>query len=53
VMWFAYALRAEGVPPRIAAVLGRHNSVAAVMKDFYRRFQHESRRAPYPFRSVR
>ncbi|MFD4669322.1 hypothetical protein ACFWNN_06255 [Lentzea sp. NPDC058450] len=53
VMWFAYALRAEGVPPRIAAVLGRHNSVAAVMKDFYRRFQHESRRARYPFRSVR
>ncbi|GLY47485.1 hypothetical protein [Lentzea sp. NBRC 102530] len=53
VMWFAYALRAEGVPPRVAEVLHRHNDVAAVMKDFYRRFQHESRCARYPFRSVR
>ncbi|WP_394618422.1 hypothetical protein JNUCC0626_04795 [Lentzea sp. JNUCC 0626] len=53
VWWFAYQLRVEGVPPRIAAVLLRHNDVAAVMKDFYRRFQHESRRARYPFRSVR
>ncbi|MDX3660256.1 protein kinase family protein [Streptomyces sp. ID05-26A] len=53
VWWFAYALRSEGVPPRIAEILHRHNDVAAVMKDFYRRFQNESRRAPYPFRSVR
>ncbi|MET9229070.1 hypothetical protein [Lentzea sp. NPDC003310] len=53
LMWFAYALRSEGVPPRVLAVLDRHNDVAAVMKDFYRRFQHESRRAGYPFRSVR
>ncbi len=56
VMWFACALRSQGVPPRVAAVLNRHNEVAAVMKDFYRRFQHESRRTPYPaadLRSVR
>ncbi|MFC3892906.1 hypothetical protein ACFOWZ_15625 [Lentzea rhizosphaerae] len=56
VMWFAYALRSQGVPPRVAAVLNRHNEAAAVMKDFYRRFQHESRRTPYPaadLRSVR
>ncbi|MCX2949060.1 hypothetical protein [Lentzea sp. NEAU-D7] len=56
VMWFSYALRAQGVPPRVAEVLSRHNDVAAVMKDFYRRFQHESRRTPYPaadLRSVR
>ncbi|MGI5498769.1 hypothetical protein [Lentzea sp. CA-135723] len=53
VMWFAHALRREGVPPRIAEILNRHNDVAAVMKDFYRRFQHESRRTPFPFRSVR
>lgn len=52
-MWFAHALRVQGVPPRVATILNRHNEVAAVMKDFYRRFQHESRRAPYPFRSVR
>ncbi|MFD9697676.1 hypothetical protein [Lentzea sp. NPDC059081] len=56
VMWFAHALRHEGVPSRVAEVLDRHNGVAAVMKDFYRRFQHESRRTPYPaddLRSVR
>ena len=56
VMWFAYQLRSQGVPPRVAAILNRHNDVAAVMKDFYRRFQHESRRTPYPaadLRSVR
>ncbi|SDO42516.1 hypothetical protein [Lentzea jiangxiensis] len=53
VMWFAHALRAQGVPPRIAAVLNRHNEVAAVMKDFYRRFQHESRRTPYPAGDLR
>lgn len=53
VWWFAYELRSRGVPPRIAEILHRHNDVAAVMKDFYRRFQNESRRARYPFRSVR
>ncbi|MGW6441880.1 hypothetical protein [Lentzea sp. NPDC055074] len=56
VMWFAYQLRRQGVPPRVAAILNRHNDVAAIMKDFYRRFQHESRRTPYPaadLRSVR
>ena len=56
VMWFAYQLRSQGVPPRVATILNRHNDVAAVMKDFYRRFQYESRRTPYPaadLRSVR
>jgi hypothetical protein len=56
VMWFAYALRSTGVPPRVAEILHRHNDVAAIMKDFYRRFQRESRRTPYPaadLRSVR
>ncbi|SMC79998.1 hypothetical protein [Lentzea albidocapillata] len=56
VMWFSYASRTKGVPPRVAAILSRHNATAAVMKDFYRRFQHESRRTPYPaadLRSVR
>jgi len=53
VWWFAYESRSEGAPPRVAEILNRHNHVAAVMKDFYRRFQNESRRARYPFRSVR
>ena len=37
-----------GVPPQIAALLTRHAPVAAVMTDFYRRFQQESRQTPYP-----
>ncbi len=53
VMWFSYALRSQGVPPRVAEILHRHNDVAAVMKDFYRRFQHESRRTPYPAEDLR
>lgn len=53
VMWFSCALRSQGVPPRVAEVLHRHNEVAAVMKDFYRRFQHESRRTPYPAEDLR
>ncbi|MGW6928826.1 hypothetical protein ACWGE0_02105 [Lentzea sp. NPDC054927] len=53
VMWFAYALRSQGVPPRVMEILSRHNATAAVMKDFYRRFQHESRRTPYPAEDLR
>ncbi|MFD4637978.1 hypothetical protein ACFWN2_11725 [Lentzea sp. NPDC058436] len=56
VWWFSHSSRSQGVPPRIKQILHRHNDVAAIMKDFYRRFQHESRRTPYPaadLRSVR
>ena len=49
---------AQGVPPGGApaaatAALVRHAPVAAVMGDFYRRFQRESRRAPYPLDAIR
>jgi hypothetical protein len=40
--------RPPGVPPRVAEILTRHAPVAVVMTDFYRRFQRESRRTPYP-----
>jgi hypothetical protein len=38
----------EGVPAAVAEVLVRYAPVAAVMGDFYREFQRESRTAPYP-----
>jgi len=37
-----------GIPPGVAAILTRHAPVAAVMAEFYRRFQRESRQTPYP-----
>lgn len=40
-----------GVPPHVAAVITRHAPTAAVMTDFYRRFQQDSRQTPYPFGS--
>jgi hypothetical protein len=42
-----------GVPPRAAAILTRHAPVAAVMTDFYRKFQLESRQARYPLEALR
>ncbi|GAA2568332.1 hypothetical protein GCM10010398_67590 [Streptomyces fimbriatus] len=41
------------VPAAIAAVLVRYAPVAAVMGDFYRRFQQESRATPYPLEAIR
>lgn len=43
----------EGVPAGIAALLLRDAPVAAVMGDFYRRFQREGRRASYPLGAIR
>jgi hypothetical protein len=37
-----------GIPPQVAEILTRHAPVAAVMTDFYRGFQLESRQTPYP-----
>ena len=41
------------IPPGVAAVLTRYAPVAAVMGDFYRQFQQESRAAPYPLEAIR
>ena len=43
----------EGVPAAVAAALVREAPVAAVMGDFYREFQRESRAAPYPLEAIR
>ena len=41
------------IPAAVAAVLTRHAPVAAVMADFYRQFQQESRAASYPLEAIR
>ncbi|TQK42518.1 hypothetical protein FBY35_3936 [Streptomyces sp. SLBN-118] len=41
------------IPAEVAAVLVRHAPVAAVMGDFYRQFQQESRATPYPLEAIR
>lgn len=42
----------EGVPASIAALLVRHAPVAAVMGNFYREFQQESRTTPHPLATI-
>ncbi|WP_369371720.1 protein kinase family protein [Promicromonospora sp. Populi] len=42
-----------GIPAALAALLVRHAPVAAVMGEFYRQFQRESRTAPYPLEAIR
>lgn len=42
-----------GNPPEVAAILTRHAPLAAVMTDFYRKFQLESRQTPYPLEAIR
>jgi hypothetical protein len=41
-----------GVPAALAEALVRHAPVAAVVGDFYRQFQQESRETPYPLEEV-
>jgi hypothetical protein len=42
-----------GAPAAVAAALARHAPVAAVVGDFYRAFQRESRSTPYPWEEIR
>ncbi|QJW36690.1 protein kinase family protein [Cellulosimicrobium protaetiae] len=42
-----------GAPAAVAATLSRHAPVAAVVGDFYRAFQRESRETPYPWEAIR
>lgn len=41
-----------GIPAPVAALLARYAPVAAVVGDFYRQFQRESRATPYPLRGA-
>lgn len=44
--------RPKGIPPQVAAILTHHAPLAAVMTDFYRKFQLESRQTPYPMEEI-
>ena len=45
---WAQGRRPAGAPPGTAEILGRNAPVAAVMTDFYRTLQRDSRATPYP-----
>jgi hypothetical protein len=42
-----------GIPEAAAAILARHAPLTAVMADFFRKLQHESRETPYPLEEIR
>lgn len=45
--------RPEGIPPIAAGLITRYAPLAAIMADFSRRLQWESRRTPYPYEELR
>lgn len=49
---YAEGRRPAGIPDATAAILARNAPIAVVMSDFSRRFQHRSRRTPYPLRQI-
>jgi hypothetical protein len=42
-----------GIPEAAAAILARYAPLTAVMADFFRKLQHESRETPYPLEEIR
>jgi hypothetical protein len=44
--------RPTGLPDAAAAILARYSPLAAVMADFYRKLQEESRQTPYPLEEI-
>lgn len=50
---YAEGKRPAGVPEVAAAILARHAPIAAVMSDFNRKFQRQSRQTPYPLEEIR
>ncbi|MET8638040.1 protein kinase family protein [Streptomyces sp. NPDC004680] len=50
---FAEGKRPTGIPEEAAAILTRHAPTAAVISDFNRTFQCQSRRTPYPLEEIR
>jgi hypothetical protein len=45
--------RPTGIPEEAAAILARHAPIAAVISDFNRKFQRQSRQTPYPLEEIR
>ncbi|MEU9482094.1 protein kinase family protein [Streptomyces decoyicus] len=50
---YAEGKRPTGIPEEAAAILARHAPIAAVMSDFNRKFQCQSRQTPYPLEEIR
>ena len=50
---YADGTRPTGIPEEAAALLARHAPIAAVISDFNRKFQRQSRRTPYPLEEIR
>lgn len=50
---YAQGERPTGIPEEAAAILARHAPLTAVMADFFRTFERESREAPYPPEEIR
>ncbi|MFD3457601.1 protein kinase family protein [Streptomyces sp. NPDC058691] len=50
---YAEGERPTGIPEAAAAILARHAPIAAVMSDFNRKFQRQSRQTPYPLEEIR
>jgi hypothetical protein len=49
---YAQGERPTGIPKTAAAILARHAPLTAVMMDFFRKLQHESRQTLYPLEDV-
>src|ERR1700728_3063167 len=50
---YADGRRPTGIPEQAAAILARHTPIAAVISDFNRKFQRQSRQTPYPLEEIR
>ncbi|WP_326757010.1 protein kinase family protein [Streptomyces hirsutus] len=50
---YAQGERPTGIPEEAAEILARHAPLTAVMADFFRTFERESRETPYPLEEIR
>ncbi|MFE7126087.1 protein kinase family protein [Streptomyces sp. NPDC057617] len=50
---YAQGERPTGIPEEAAAILTRYAPLTAVMADFFRKLQHQSRQTPYPLEKIR
>ncbi|MFF0106892.1 protein kinase family protein [Streptomyces hirsutus] len=50
---YAQGERPTGIPEVAAEILARHAPLTAVMADFFRAFERESRETPYPLEEIR
>ncbi|MFE7788570.1 protein kinase family protein [Streptomyces sp. NPDC057460] len=50
---YAQGEHPRGIPEAAAAILARHAPLTAVMADFFRKLQHESRETPYLLEEIR